>query len=107
MLVSKMIIFELKEEDYEIIDLEEESNTLISLLNTDKVLFFIDSMNSTVWVWEGKNTNTKMKFIAARIASNIRDKYGITYNISIIDEDNEPEDFLRLLKLEKEIPISY
>jgi len=101
-----MLIFELKEEDYEIIDLGEEHNTLFSLLNIDKILFFIDSLNSTVWVWEGKNTNTKMKFIAARIASTIRDRYGITYNITIVDQDNEPEKFLNMLKLEKEISIS-
>jgi len=101
-----MLIFELKEEDYEIIDLGEEHDSLFSILNIDKILFFIDSLNSTVWVWEGKNTNTKMKFIAARIASTIRDKYGITYNITIVDQDNEPERFLAMLQLEKEISIS-
>lgn len=101
-----MLIFELKEEDYEIIDLGEEHHNLSSILNIDKILFFIDSLNSKLWVWEGKNTNTKMKFIAARIASTIRDKYGITYSITIIDEDNEPEEFLNMLELEKEIPIS-
>ena len=101
-----MLIFELKEEDYEIIDLGEEHDTLFSILDADKILFFIDSLNSTVWVWEGKNTNTKMKFIAARIASTIRDRYGITYNIIIVDQDNEPEEFLRILELERELSIS-
>ena len=101
-----MLIFELKEEDYEIMDLGEEHDTLFSILNTEKIFFFIDSLNSTVWVWEGKTTTTKKKFIAARIASTIRDRYGITYNIMIVDQDNEPKEFLRMLELEKEIPIS-
>ncbi len=101
-----MLVFELKEEDYSIIDLEEEHDTLFSILNANKILFFIDSLNSTVWVWEGKNTNTKMKFIAARIASTIRDRYGITYKIMNIYQDNEPEKFLNMLELEKEIPVS-
>ncbi|MFX1275940.1 MAG: hypothetical protein ACFFBP_16745 [Promethearchaeota archaeon] len=101
-----MIIFELKEEDYEIVDLDDEDVSINSLLSTDKILYFIDSRNSIVWVWEGKSTNTKMKFIAAKIASNIRDKYGITYNISIVDEDNEPEEFLSIIEIEEEVPIS-
>jgi len=101
-----MLVFELKEEDYSIIDLEEEHDTLFSILNANKILFFIDSLNSTVWVWEGKNTDTKMKFIAARIASTIRDRYGITYKIMNIYQDNEPEKFLNMLELEKEIPVS-
>ena len=101
-----MLVFELKEEDYSIIDLEEKHDTLFSILNANKILFFIDSLNSTVWVWEGKNTNTKMKFIAARIASTIRDRYGITYKIMNIYQDNEPEKFLNMLELEKEIPVS-
>ena len=101
-----MLVFELKEEDYKIIDLGEEHDNLFSILNAKKILFFLDSLNSTVWVWEGKNTNTKMKFIAARIASTIRDRYGITYKIMIIDQDNEPEKFMRMLELEKEISLS-
>ena len=101
-----MLIFELIDEDYEIIDLGEEHDTLSSLLDIDRILFFIDSLNSKVWVWEGKNTDTKMKFIAAKIASTIRDKYGITYTIIIVDQDDEPEEFLSMLKLETQISIS-
>ena len=105
MIGNKILVFQLVEESYEEINIEQNV-TLYSILDTDKILFFIDPNNSKVWVWEGKNTTTKMKFISARVASEIRDKVAITCSIATVDEDNEPDDFLSLIGLEKEISIN-
>jgi len=40
-----------------------------------------------------------MKFISAQKSSYIRDKYGIDYSISSIDDGDEPSEFRKLLGL--------
>ena len=105
MVENKILAFELVKEGYEEVDVDQLAS-LSSILDTEKIIFFIDSKTSKVWVWEGKNTTTKKKFISAKIASEIRDKYGITYTISTVDEDNEPDEFHDLIGLEEEISIS-
>ena len=105
MVEQKTLVYELKEEGYEEIDIEGLA-TLNHILDTGKILFFIDPKTLKVWVWVGKTTTTKMKFISAKIASEIRDKHAITYTISTADEHNEPEEFMLLLGLEEEIPVS-
>ena len=97
-----ILVFELKDEEYEEIDIEN-SITLYSILDTEKILFIVDSINAKVWIWEGKNTSTKMKFISTQLAQEIRDKYGLTYTLASIDEDSEPELFIKLLGLEEEL----
>ena len=97
-----ILVFQLMDEEYEEIDIEN-SVTLYSLLETEKILFIVDSINAKVWIWEGKNTTTKMKFISTQLAQEIRDKYGLTFTIASIDEDNEPELFIKLMGLEEEL----
>lgn len=55
-----------------------------------------------MWIWHGRNTTTKMKFIAAKLAPTIRDRYGIGFKIAAIDEGNETLGFKILIGLEKE-----
>ncbi len=46
------------------------------LLHNDHILLFIDPQHFKEWLWEGCNTTTKAKSIAAKIALPIREKYG-------------------------------
>ncbi len=79
-------------EDFE--ELEVHENVpLFELLDSDKILLFVDIHNRKVWIWEGKNTNTRMKFISAQAAPHIRDKYDTTFTISSVDEKDETAAF--------------
>ena len=83
-----------------IIDPEIE---LKDLLDDDFILLFIDPKHYRVWLWHGYNTTTRMKFIAAKMAAPIRDKHGIAFKITTVDQDNETIAFKVMLGLEEEI----
>ncbi|MFX0011333.1 MAG: hypothetical protein ACFE9R_13535, partial [Candidatus Hermodarchaeota archaeon] len=76
---------------------------LKDLLDDDFVLLFVDPQHFRVWLWHGYNTTTRMKFIAAKMAPPIRDKHGIAFKITAVDQDNESHAFLVMLGLEEEI----
>jgi len=76
---------------------------LKDLLDDDFVLLFADPQHFRVWLWHGYNTTTRMKFIAAKMAPAIRDKHGIAFKITAVDQDNETHGFLVLMGLEEEI----
>jgi hypothetical protein len=81
-------------------DLEIKENVpLFELLNSDKILLFVDSHNSKVWIWDGKNVNPRMKFISARVAPQIRDKHDIGFSISSVDDGEETAAFKILVGL--------
>ena len=67
--------------DYEEIELEENI-PLYELLDSENILLFIDPEHFRVYIWQGNNTTTRMKFVSAKIAPKIRDRYGIAYKIS-------------------------
>jgi hypothetical protein len=79
--------------------IHEENVPLFELLDSDKILLFVDMNNGKVWIWEGKNTSTKMKFISAQSASNIRDKHDVTFTISSVDDGEELAAFKILVGL--------
>ena len=83
-----------------IIDPEIE---LKDLLDDDFILLFIVPKHYRVWLWHGYNTTTRMKFIAAKMAAPIRDKHGIAFKITTVDQDNETIAFKVMLGIEEEI----
>jgi hypothetical protein len=101
---DKIIVYQFNDEigDFEelIIDPGVE---LKDLLDDDFVLLFVDPKHFRVWLWHGYNTTTRMKFIAAKMAPPIRDRHGIAFKITAVDQDNESHAFLVMLGLEKEI----
>ena len=76
---------------------------LPELLDEDFILLFVDPQHYRVWLWHGLNTTTRMKFIAAKMAAPIRDKHGIAFKISAVDQDQETRGFKIMLGLEEEI----
>ncbi|MFX1492779.1 MAG: hypothetical protein ACFFBZ_00700 [Promethearchaeota archaeon] len=76
---------------------------LKDLLDDDFILLFVDPQRYRVWLWHGYNTTTRMKFIAAKMAAPIRDKHGIAFKITAVDQDNETIAFRVMLGLEEEI----
>jgi len=91
---EKLVVFQFNENLGEFEELEIEEGIPISdLLDPEFVLLFIDHKHYRVWLWHGSDTTTRMKFIAAKLAPNIRDRYGLGYKITAVDEGNEVSGF--------------
>ncbi|TFG13552.1 MAG: hypothetical protein EU535_04760 [Promethearchaeota archaeon] len=91
---EKLRIFQFNDQlaEYEELEIKEDI-PLYELLDSDFILLFVDPEHYKVWIWQGSNTTTRMKFISAKIAPRIRDQYGIAYKISSVDEGNETDAF--------------
>ena len=114
-------IFEYKDRESEFGEVKQKL-PLHEVLDSDKILLFVDPTRDRVWIWRGSNTNTRMKFLARRLVSSIRDRYEIGFKkipnyinaspkmkllvamsvTSIIDEGNEPFDFKLMIGLVEE-----
>ncbi len=100
---EKIIVFQYNDQLNEFQELElEEDIEITELLDPDFILLFVDPSRYRVWIWHGSNTTTRMKFIAAKLAPSIRDRYGIGFKISAVDEGNETLGFKVAAKLEEE-----
>lgn len=92
--------------EYEELEIEDEEGfELHELLDSDNILLFVDPEHYRVWVWQGLNTTTRMKFISAKLAPNIRDKHGIAYKVTTVDEGSESLAFEIMIGLKE--PIDY
>jgi len=67
-------------------------------LVSDNVLLVIDIASQESYLWKGESTTIHMKFLAARIAPEVRDKHG-TMALHTVDENSESVEFKTLLKL--------
>ncbi|MHA2344789.1 MAG: hypothetical protein ACXADW_23295, partial [Candidatus Hodarchaeales archaeon] len=56
-------------------------------------LLIVDIHEKNVWVWQGMNTSTRMKFVSAQTAPQIRDKHDISFMIHSVDEGEETAAF--------------
>jgi hypothetical protein len=101
---EKLIVFQYNDQLNEYQELEfDESVEISELLDPDFILLFVDPKKYRVWIWHGANTTTRMKFIAAKLAPSIRDRYGIGYKISAVDEGNETVGFNVMAGVEEEV----
>ena len=85
-------------EGFEEVELKENI-PLFDVLDSDKILLFVGIHDKKVWMWEGKNTSTRMKFISAQEAPKIRDKHDMTFTISSVDDEDETAAFKILVGL--------
>jgi hypothetical protein len=101
---QSIIVYQFNDQigDFEELIIDPDVN-LPDLLDDDFVLLFIDPKHYRVWLWHGWNTTTRMKFIAAKMAQPIRDKHGIAYKITAVDQDNETRAFNVMIGKEEEI----
>ncbi len=88
--------------DFEELIIDPDVN-LSELLDDDFILLFVDPKHYRVWLWHGWNTTTRMKFIAAKMAQPIRDRHGIAYKLTAVDQDSETHAFKFMIGLEEEI----
>jgi len=100
---EKIIVFQYNDQLNEFQELElVEDIELQELLDSDFILLFVDPIRYRVWIWHGSNTTTRMKFIAAKLAPSIRDRYGIGFKVLAVDEGNETLGFRIMIGLEEE-----
>ena len=94
----KMLLFKLnvQEEMYEELKINEDIPIKEHFKSSD-IIFIVDAEHARVWVWEGNNVDIKKKFLSTQLASRIRDRYGITYTITSVDEGSEPESLKEFL----------
>ena len=91
----------IQSEEFEELKLTDDDK-VEHLLDSDEILLFIDNMNRRVWIWEGRNTSPRMKFISAEGAPRIRDQCAFDYSITTVDDGDEPIEFKIILGLELE-----
>ena len=95
-----IIVYELNNQLEEFEELKIEENVpLFELLESNKILLFIDAHNQKVWEWQGRNTSTRMKFITTQLVPNIRNKHDIAYTITTVDEGEETVAFKIMIGL--------
>ncbi len=100
---ENIIVFQFNDELSEFQELELEEDVLLhELLDSDFILLFVDPKRFRVWIWQGNNVTTRMKFISAKLAPSIRDSYGIAFKITAVDDGNETDVFKAMVGLEKE-----
>ncbi|MFX1572411.1 MAG: hypothetical protein ACFFB0_06650 [Promethearchaeota archaeon] len=101
---EKVIVFQYNDQLGEFQELEiEEEFPLYELLDPEFILLFVDPKSYRVWIWHGAESTTRMKFIAAKLAPTIRDRFGIAFRITAVDEGNEMLGFKVMVGLEEEI----
>ena len=76
---------------------------LEDLLDDDFILLFVDPQHYRLYKWQGFNTTVRMKFIAAKTAPAIRDKHGIAFKITTVDQDQETHGFKVMIGQEQEM----
>ncbi|MHA1913432.1 MAG: hypothetical protein ACW986_10805 [Promethearchaeota archaeon] len=103
---DKIIVFQYNDEltEYQELELEEDVQ-IMELLDPDFILLFVDPKRYRIWIWHGSNTSVRSKFIAAKLAPSIRDKYWIGFKISAVDEGNETKGFKVTAGMEEEVSI--
>ncbi len=66
-------------------------------LNSNLIYIVLNRYNKEILIWHGSNTNIRMKFIATQEAPKIRDRYGIDFKISAVDEGDESSEFKEII----------
>ena len=98
------MVFKLNIESEEFEELKlSEDDKVENLLDHDEILLFVDNLNCRVWIWEGGNTSPRMKFMSAEAAHKIRDQCAFDYNITTVDDGDEPIEFKIILGLELDV----
>ena len=93
MLEKQFLLFKIDEEKEDFGAIELEDTPIHSLLDSNFIYIIVDPIDKEIWIWEGTNATIRMKFIATQKAPQIRDKYGVDFKISAVDEGDESLNF--------------
>ena len=74
--------------------------TLKEALIGDRVLIIVVDDLKVIYLWKGKDSSVRKKFIGARIAQAVRGERGLLYKVEPTDEGEEPQELLGLLDVQ-------
>jgi len=80
-----------------------KGSQMYKLLDSNSIMLFFDPNRYQIWIWHGKNTSVRSKFLAAKLAPSIRDKFGKGIKLLAIDEGNETREFKLAIGLIQEV----
>jgi hypothetical protein len=66
-------------------------------LNSNLVVCVVDDETKSIYLWKGSQAGVRVKFIGARVATNLRTEYGFHFKVRPLDEGEEPPTFFSAL----------
>ncbi|TFH11241.1 MAG: hypothetical protein E4H14_01085 [Candidatus Thorarchaeota archaeon] len=66
-------------------------------LSSTLVICIVDDETKSIYLWKGSQAGVRVKFIGARVATNLRTEYGFNFKVRSIDEGEEPPTFFTAL----------
>jgi len=97
---EQFLLFKIDEEKEEFEEIKITVSPLCTLLDPRFIFLIVDPKDKEIWIWHGSKATIRMKFIATQNASKIRDKYGVDFKISAVDEGDESPKFKDIISLE-------
>ncbi len=95
-------VFQLNDQEGEFEQLEIDPNVpMYQLMDPHFIVLFVDEPHFRVWLWQGRECSIRSKFISAKKAPGVRDKFGPALRITNVDDGDEPLAFKILVGLEK------
>lgn len=84
---KEILVFQLNEEmeDFEKFDVPADKE-LHEILNSAKVLLILDPPKKLGWRFLGSKITSRMKFLSAQLALNVRDDHGLAMEIRTVEE---------------------
>jgi hypothetical protein len=62
-------------------------------LESENVYCIIDDASKSIFIWKGRRSGVRKKFIGAQTANRMRSEYGTTFKVHSLDEGEEPAVF--------------
>jgi len=67
--------------------------TVREFLDANEVFIIVDDVSHKCFLWKGKNSRIRSKFIGAKKSQDVRGQVGLSFKVEPVDEDEEPDDF--------------
>jgi len=103
MLEKQFLLFKIDEEKEDFASIEVEDSPIHALLDSNYIYIIVVPIDKEILIWHGSNATIRtirMKFIATQKAPTIRDKYGVDFKISAVEEGEESSGFKEIVGLE-------
>jgi hypothetical protein len=62
-------------------------------LESDNVYCIMDDASKSIFIWKGRRSGVRKKFIGAQTANRMRSEYGTGFKVHSLDEGEEPAVF--------------
>ncbi len=72
--------------------------TVGEFLDTKEVFIIVDDVSHKCFLWKGKDSRIRSKFIGAKKSQDVRGQVGLAFKVEPVDEGEEPDDFKACLK---------